>query len=118
MIKQFFLFSITLWISAQVFAKPNDHCHPQANANLPQYIIGYGSLIETASKKATDETSGDNKPVLIDNYQRGWFAEGLSSGFSTTYLGVIKKANAHFNGTLFKLASVNSLKNYKKKMEF
>ena len=44
MIKQFFLFSITLWISAQAFAKPNDHCHPQANANLPQYIIGYGSL--------------------------------------------------------------------------
>ena len=118
MIKQFFLFSITLWISAQAFAKPNDHCHPQANANLPQYIIGYGSLIETASKKATDETSGDNKPVLIDNYQRGWFAEGLSSGFSTTYLGVIKKANAHFNGTLFKLASVTSLKNYDRREKY
>ena len=63
MIKQFFFFFITLWISAQAFAKPNDHCHPQANANLPQYIIGYGSLIETASKKATDETR-----VTINRY--------------------------------------------------
>lgn len=118
MIKRIFLFSITLWISAQTFYKPNDDCHPQANPNLSQYIIGYGSLIETASKKATDKTSGENKPVLIDHYQRGWFAKGLSIGLSTTYLGVIKKANAHFNGTLFKLASVNSLKNYDRREKY
>jgi hypothetical protein len=112
MLKQNLVFLVWLMITAPACAKPNDHCHPQANPNLSQYIIGYGSLMETVSKKATDDSSGDNKPVRIDNYQRGWFAKGLSTGFSTTYLGVIKKPSAHFNGTLFKLASTYSLKNY------
>ncbi|MFM2321998.1 MAG: hypothetical protein RLZZ225_151 [Pseudomonadota bacterium] len=113
-----FVFFILLLITAPALSKPDDNCHPKANAKLAQYIIGYGSLMETASKKASDASSGENKPVLIDHYQRGWFAEGLSTGFSTTYLGVIKKPNAHFNGSVFKLASVNSLKNYDRRERY
>ncbi len=118
MIKRIFLLSIVLGISAQAFAKPNENCHPDANPNLSQYILAYGSLMETSSEKATDNGSGENKPVLIDHYQRGWFAKGLSIGLSTTYLGVIKKTNAHFNGTLFKLASAHSLKNYDRRERY
>lgn len=87
-------------------------CHPSINSHSQQYIIAYGSLIETASKNATDRHSGENKPVWIEHYQRGWFSKGLSNGLSTTYLGVIKSKKAHFNGTLFNLPSPNSFKNY------
>ncbi len=92
-------------------ASENSTCHPPINLHSQQYIIAYGSLIETASKNATDRHSGENEPVLIEHYLRGWFAKGLSDGFSTTYLGVIKSKTAHFNGTIFNLPT-RSIKPY------
>lgn len=93
------------------FASNDDACHPPVNLHSPQYIIAYGSLIETASKNATDQHSGKNKPVWVEHYQRGWFAKGLSDGLSTTYLGVIKSKHTHFNGTIFNLP-IRSLKHF------
>ncbi|WP_218813480.1 hypothetical protein [Rickettsiella endosymbiont of Dermanyssus gallinae] len=93
-------------------------CHPTPQDKLPQYIIGYGSLMETTSKNKTDNTSGENRPVMIDNYQRGWFATGLSVGLSTTYLGIVKQPNAHFNGTIFRLATPSMIKNYDKREKY
>ena len=87
-------------------------CHPPVNSHSQQYIIAYGSLMESNSKKATDNRSGENKPVWVEHYQRGWFSKGLSDGFSTTYLGVIKSKHARFNGTIFNLTTANSFKNY------
>lgn len=87
-------------------------CHPLVNSHSQQYIIAYGSLIETTSKNSTDPHSGENKPVWIAHYQRGWFSKGLSDGFSTTYLGVIKSKHARFNGTIFNLPSANAFKKY------
>lgn len=86
-------------------------CHPPINSHAQQYIIGYGSLIETASKNATDPHTGENKPVWIEHYQRGWFSKGLADGFSTTYLGVIKNKHARFNGSIFNLPA-SSFKHY------
>lgn len=93
-------------------------CHPTPQKQLPQYVIGYGSLMQTASKNNTDRTSGENTPVMIDHYQRGWFAQGLSVGLSTTYLGIIKQSDAHFNGTIFRLATPNTIKNYDKREKY
>lgn len=100
-----------LSFSQMALAKENCPCHPLVNPNQSQYLIAYGSLIETASKNSTDPRSGINKPVWVDHYQRGWFSKGLSDGFSTTYLGVIKNKHARFNGTIFNLPA-NSFKNY------
>lgn len=97
---------------------PNCICHPTPDNQLPQYIIAYGSLMETISKNNTDSSSGENKPVMINHYQRGWFAKGLSVGLSTTYLGIIKHSNAHFNGTIFRLATPNTLKNYDQREKY
>lgn len=110
--KQGFIFIVIALFNQAVFAEENDACHPPVNSHSPQYIIGYGSLIETTSKNATDRHSGENKPVWVEHYQRGWFSKGLSEGFSTTYLGVIKSKHAHFNGTIFNLCSSNSFKHY------
>jgi hypothetical protein len=94
------------------FANDESACHPSINSHSPQFIVAYGSLMETNSKKATDHRSGENKPVCVEHYQRGWFSKGLSDGFSTTYLGVIKSKHAHFNGTIFNLPYANSFKQY------
>lgn len=40
-------------------------CHPKIDPLLPQYIIGYGSLINEQSKMKTDPTAQESFPVLI-----------------------------------------------------
>ncbi|MDQ8039858.1 MAG: hypothetical protein AAGB33_00135, partial [Cellulomonas sp.] len=94
------------------------NCHPKPNFVKTQYIIAYGSLMQQKSKNSTDSSSGKNKPVEVYGYQRGWFAKGVSTGFSTTYLGIIKNRNAHFNSTIFPLATADSLKNYDKREKY
>ena len=105
-----FLFLFILFQPA--FASDDCLCHPSINSQSPQFIIAYGSLMEDSSKKSTDNRSGENKPVWVEHYQRGWFSKGLSDGLSTTYLGIIKSKHAHFNGTLFSLHSAHAFKNY------
>ncbi|UZQ56141.1 hypothetical protein OOK60_08840 [Trichothermofontia sichuanensis B231] len=48
-----------------------DRCHPPLNATQPQYIIGYGSLMETAFKERTAPTAGENLPILLTGFKRG-----------------------------------------------
>jgi len=113
------LLLLMLAVATKSYADSTDCiCHPTPEDQQPQYIVGYGSLMETTSKNNTDHTSGENRPVMIDNYQRGWFAKGLSVGLSTTYLGIIKQPNAHFNGTIFRLATPNTIKNYDKREKY
>lgn len=65
-----------------------DACHPVIDESRQQYIVGYGSLMQEASKHRTAPEAGPNRPVLVDGYQRAWNARGSLVGFSTTYLGV------------------------------
>lgn len=104
-------------LSIKAYANPVI-CHPIPDPQQAQYIIAYGSLMEAKSKNGTDSTSGKNRPVSVKNYQRGWFSKGESIGFSTSYLGVIKRSNAHFNGTIFPLATPASIKNYDKREKY
>lgn len=39
-------------------------CYPTIDSRLPQYIIGYGSLIDEQSKKRTDSTAQESFPVF------------------------------------------------------
>ncbi|MES2142579.1 MAG: hypothetical protein V4471_06855 [Pseudomonadota bacterium] len=116
LISLFFL--MLLSISNSYASGMVSHCHPLPNSNKAQYIIAYGSLMETKSKNGTDSTSGENRPVSVTNYQRGWFSRGEAIGLSTTYLGVIKNLDAHFNGTVFPVATPASLKNYDKREKY
>ena len=91
---------VIVLFNQSAIAKDFCACHPSIDSQSRQFITAYGSLMESNSKKATDNRSGENKPVWVEHYQRGWFSKGLSDGFSTTYLGVIKSKHAHFNGTI------------------
>lgn len=65
-----------------------DVCHPEVDSDKLQFVVGYGSLMEEASKNRSVPKSGMNHPVRVTGYQRAWNARGGEIGFSTTYLGV------------------------------
>ncbi len=91
------------------------NCHPKVNAQLPQYIIGYGSLIDEQSKLRTDPTAEPNLPVLITGYRRLWGAHGNSPGFNTTFLAVTEDNRYSFNGVIYKLSWPLQIKEYDKR---
>lgn len=76
-----------------------DDCHPQLDPAKPQYIIGYGSLMQAASKRMTDPDAGMNRPVLVTGFQRGWSLHGT---FYNTYLGVQPSAPARMVAALYR----------------
>ncbi len=93
-------------------------CHPSPSVLLPQYVVGYGSLIQRDSKNKTYPNTGENLPVLVSGFKRGWFTKGGSIGFSTTYLGLIEDVHAKLNGVIFKLPSAQVIAHYDKRELF
>lgn len=69
------------------------------------YIFGYGSLIEDASRQRTTPTARDAWPVQVDGIRRGWWARGAASGLTTTYLGAIDDPQAWCNGVIYAVSA-------------
>lgn len=76
-------------------------CHPTIDNQQTQWIIGYGSLMQEASRLRTAPLAKTVMPVDIAGFQRGWFATGSNTGFSTTYLGAIINKDSGFNAVVF-----------------
>jgi hypothetical protein len=79
---------------------------------MTQYLLGYGSLIQTESKNSTYPHTGPNLPVVVTGYQRGWFQSGLPIGYSATFLGVKPDPKSSFNGVMFLVPSDEAMANY------
>lgn len=77
-------------------------CHPEIDPARPQYIVGYGSLMQEASKRRTTPDAGPNRPVEVTGYQRAWNVKGATIGFSTTYLGVVKAEGARMAAAIYR----------------
>lgn len=88
------------------------NCHPKINSELPQYVVGYGSLMLEKSKQDTDPNAGISIPVTITGFQRGWFVVSKHPGFSLIYLGTVIDKKSKLNGVLFKLNSNKSISAY------
>lgn len=78
-------------------------CHPALDPDKAQYVIGYGSLMETASKARTWRNTGVSLPVRVRGFERSWTARGTDVGFSTTYLGIAPKAGADMVAALYRV---------------
>jgi hypothetical protein len=87
-------------------------CHPKINPKLPQYIVGYGSLMNEQSKRRTDPTAEANFPVYISGYERSWSVHGNLPGLNTTFLSVFKNRLAAFNGVIYKLGNPKNIQQY------
>jgi hypothetical protein len=79
-----------------------EDCHPEIHPEVPQYVIGYGSLMEKASRDRTAPNTGANLPVMVTGYERSWHLRGSGVGFGTTYLGVQLKAGAPMVAALYR----------------
>lgn len=91
---------IVLLLVVPSLALANDSiCYPAIDYTKPQYIIGYGSLINEASKQATAKNTGPNIPIEVHGFERGWYtliAEQI-------FLGVKKNSLKSFNAVAFLL---------------
>ena len=87
------------------------NCHALID-NRPQYIIGYGSLMSETSKRKTEPNAGDNIPVKVTGYERGWFLKGSHAGFMATYLGIKIKKNASMNAAVFNLTDPREIRGF------
>lgn len=105
-------FFILLFYSVSSFALD---CHPKVDARLPQYIIGYGSLIDDASKNRTDPLAGKSIPVLVKGCQRIWAGHGDLPGLNATFLSAVKNNKASLNGVVYPLDNPQAIVSYDKR---
>jgi hypothetical protein len=72
-----------------------------ATSTRPQYIFGYGSLIERQSRIGTWPSAEFASPVVVKGIARGWFDQTDVPSWSPTYLGGIADEDAECNGVIF-----------------
>jgi cation transport regulator ChaC len=87
-------------------------CHPKINSRVPQYIVGYGSLMDEQSKKNTDPTAQKSIPVLIKGYKRSWSVHGNSPGLNATFLSVSRDPRSSINGIIYRLSHPKHIAKY------
>ncbi len=78
-------------------------CHPAVDPSKPQYTVGYGSLMEDASRRRTAPNTGEALPVMVTGFQRAFNARGGEVGFSTTFLGVTIVPDAKMVATVYRV---------------
>ena len=79
---------------------------------MADYVFGYGSLLERASRTRTNPDAVSAWPARVTGYQRGWFhrfAEHV--GFTCTFLGAVTAAGQTINGVIYKVEDIESTKN-------
>jgi hypothetical protein len=100
-LRKMLAFTVLLSINHFSLAKEN-LCHPPVDSKLPQHLIGYGSLMNEQSKKATAPDAGDGLPVWIKGFKRGWFSRADMVG-GPTFLGIVKQPEAEMNAAIFSI---------------
>ncbi len=111
----FSLFSFLSFISCAQESFEERGCRPAVNVNVPQFIIGYGSLMKEESKREDGANVGENFPIYVTGFERGWIEHSTDKRFGTTYLGAKAKPDAKMNAVYFKLTVPAEILNYDKR---
>src|SRR5262245_56069702 len=67
----------------------------------PQYIFGYGSLVQCQSRVETWPEAEFAFPVIVQGVSRGWFDQTGGTSWNPTYLGALLSKDAVCNGVIF-----------------
>ena len=71
----------------------------------PQYIFGYGSLVQRQSRMGTSAEAEFASPVIVHGVSRGWFDQTGGPSWNPTYLGAVLEKDSVCNGVIFPVAS-------------
>ena len=71
---------------------------------MKNYIFGYGSLIEEASRLRSTPNAKTAIPVKVSGFKRGWFSHTGAPGLSTTFLGCVSEADSNTNGVIYEVS--------------
>jgi hypothetical protein len=85
-------------------ASPSVTASPRQPSTRPQYIFGYGSLVQRESRTSTVPSAVYASPVVVAGIRRGWFDQfgsAQSPTWSPTYLGAVADTSATCNGVIF-----------------
>jgi len=66
-----------------------------------QYIFGYGSLMQIASRTRTVPSAFAASPAIVKGISRGWYYQDEGPGLSPTYLGAVADVSATTNGVIY-----------------
>ena len=84
-----------------VRAKESSTCYPRPDLKKPQYIIGYGSLMNEQDKLRSAENTSYNLPIYVSGFQRKWSARG--QGYQGTFLSVNANKSGKFNAAIYRV---------------
>ena len=82
-------------------AKPSPADPSPAAKARPQYIFGYGSLIQTESRTRTVSSAQFALPVIARGVSRGWYDQTGGPSWNPTYLGAVADEKATTNGVIY-----------------
>src|SRR5215467_13226944 len=78
---------------------------------MTNYVFGYGSLLERASRTRTNPDAVGAWPARVTGYQRGWFHQFADNvGSSCTYLGAEKVRGQSVNGVVYAVSDIEATK--------
>ena len=78
---------------------------------MADYVFGYGSLLERASRTRTNPDAVGAWPARVTGYQRGWFHQFADSvGSTCTYLGAEKVQGQTINGVVYAVSDIEATK--------
>lgn len=69
---------------------------------MADYVFGYGSLLEQASRTRTNPEALGAWPARVTGYQRGWFHQFANNvGSTCTFLGAVQAPGQTVNGVVY-----------------
>lgn len=70
------------------------------------YVFGYGSLIERASRTTTTPSAWAAYPVIVDGIARGWWGRGGPIGAATCFLSAMRESGSSCNGVIYPVSDL------------
>jgi len=84
-------------------AAAQDLCHPASDPASRQYVIGYGSLMQDASRRRTSPQAAPALPVAVAGFRRGWYLQSTGAGPGTTFLAAVPDPRGSLNAVLYEV---------------
>jgi cation transport regulator ChaC len=87
-------------------------CRLKIDKLQSQYLVGYGSLMNSASARRTSKFLGKELPIWLRGYQRGFYLNSSKMKMATlsaTFLSIVPARSSRLNGVAIKLTKADAI---------